>query len=417
MTSNRVADELLKWGLRHTPADGTAPNGEPASIANISADIASGKRPDLADPGLFNAIMGKSEAQMMQEELAVALDTGRSEEDRCTALDNFEMLIEQVDNANNITSMKMWQPLLSLLRDPAPKVQVAAAWIVGTAVQNNDKAQMAILAHHPLPELTDLLEQSPSPEVRSKAMYALSSLLRHNPAAVKQWQDECQGWKRVRSALLDPNMTLRRKTAFLLNGLLLQDDGTTYKSEAPLLIGGPSSDTPAQTSAAPRSASTAIAPMPGSNSTSASTTTTASSHPAPLERGPATIEAGVAHPNVAAGMQSSGLFRTLASSLLPAPSSGEDWEPIEAAGPDGDQEPRADLDYAEKASRTVLTFAERVVDHRLALDAESKALLLRVERELQGPALEATEKRYAEVGIEKEEMEAFSRRVQELTSQ
>lgn len=88
MANNRVADSLLKWGLRNSEADPTAPG----NLAAVSADIASGKRPDLADPELYNAIMGKSEAQMMQEELAAALDTMRTEQDRCTALDNFEMV-------------------------------------------------------------------------------------------------------------------------------------------------------------------------------------------------------------------------------------------------------------------------------------------------------------------------------------
>ena len=106
MSGNRIADELLKWGLRnteagdqpsstyapHAPDSSSSNNAGNSSIAAISADITSGKRPDLADPALYNAIMGKSEAQMMQEELAVAVDEGRTEQDRCTALDNFEMV-------------------------------------------------------------------------------------------------------------------------------------------------------------------------------------------------------------------------------------------------------------------------------------------------------------------------------------
>lgn len=84
MAGNKTADELLKWSLRQTD--------DPSRIAQISEDIAQGKRPDLSDPKLYDALMGKSEAQMMQEELAAALDEKRDEEDRCTALDNFEMV-------------------------------------------------------------------------------------------------------------------------------------------------------------------------------------------------------------------------------------------------------------------------------------------------------------------------------------
>ena len=58
----------------------------------IAQEVAEGRRPDLADPALYNALMGKSEAQMMKEELSAATDTTRSEQDRVQALDNFEMV-------------------------------------------------------------------------------------------------------------------------------------------------------------------------------------------------------------------------------------------------------------------------------------------------------------------------------------
>ena len=150
--SNRTADELLKWGLRNAPTneDGTS------SLTQVAADVAAGRRPDLTDPGLYDAIMGKSEAQMMQEELSVAVNAARTVEDRCTALDNFEMLVEQVDNANNMEPLGMWPPVLSLLEPHVAsdeRILVAAAWVVGTAVQNNDKAQAVALSKNALPRI------------------------------------------------------------------------------------------------------------------------------------------------------------------------------------------------------------------------------------------------------------------------
>ena len=182
MANNRTADQLLKWGLQNAPAN---PDGT-SSVTSVTEDVAAGRRPDLADPGLYDAIMGKSEAQMMQEELSVAMDTSRTVEDRCTALDNFEMLIEQVDNANNMEPMRMWPAVLSLLRAPEPAIQLAAAWVVGTAVQNNDKAQAVALRHGVLAPLMQL-HLSPYADVRSKGVYALSAMLRHYPAAVAQF--------------------------------------------------------------------------------------------------------------------------------------------------------------------------------------------------------------------------------------
>lgn len=109
-------------------------------------------------------------------------------------------LIEQIDNANNMQNLGMWPPLLSLLSSDSPRIALAAAWILGTAVQNNDKAQVAVLQHTPLPPLLALLE-STDMELRSKAMYALSGILKHNPRAVQIFE-ELDGWSKLKAALL-----------------------------------------------------------------------------------------------------------------------------------------------------------------------------------------------------------------------
>ncbi|KDN47754.1 Fes1-domain-containing protein [Tilletiaria anomala UBC 951] len=434
MTSNRTADELLKWGLRHSAgpstdgSDGAGASAEaaPSSIAAISADIAAGKRPDLSDPNLYQAIMGKSEAQMMQEELAVALDEGRREEDRCTALDNFEMLIEQVDNANNIMNMKMWPPLLTLLESPLPSIQLAAAWIVGTAVQNNDKAQMAVLSFDPLPRLLEILDGSDKAEVRSKAMYALSGILKHNPQAVKVFAEECDGWQKLQAALSDPNITLRRKTAFLICSLLLQDqaagDADQGDSATPASVAtgpSPALSNPTSGTSTP-SRATAVVP----HASSANPSSSAPSGCAPLELGPETYRAGVAHPNVSRAVKSSGLLRTLALSLLPPPSSADAWESVAACGEDGDKEARSDLDYAEKATRALFVFVERATEdarRSVALDQQDRAVLTRVRDELSGkpldPASGSYQTRWEEIGIEKEEWQAFEQRLARLFGQ
>jgi len=75
-------------------------------------------------------------------------------------LDNFEMLIEQVDNANNMEPLRMWPAVLALMNPvhTTPPTQVGAAGIVGTAVQNNDKAQAAAFSHCSLPCILALLQ-------------------------------------------------------------------------------------------------------------------------------------------------------------------------------------------------------------------------------------------------------------------
>lgn len=415
----RNADDLLKWSIAASNQEGGSAEATDASIQQIAGQITSGKRPDLSDPALYDALMGKSEAQMMREELSVALDGRRSEEDRVQALDNFEMLIESIDNANNISSMKMWEPLVALLTasNSTPSIQLATLWILGTAVQNNDKAQMAILEFAPLKPIISLLVHGADGQVRSKAMYALSGILKHNAKAVQLFTQE-DGWTALRGALLDPDVSLRRKAAFLVNTLLLQDDSATTNSST---AAASSTGTQATTG------STAVAPMPGGDLPAA-----------PLEQPPATHREGIPHPAIPPLLISSRLLSTLIVSLLPASMQAE--LPAEAldgidtaasAGPDGDIELRDDLDYAEKASRACLTFMDRIdeakqhgdvaafedVDH--SVRTQTKALLQALAKELHGRPIEPdadaeVTSRWQELGLQKAELDAFQAGVQAL---
>jgi len=57
-----------------------------------------------------------------------------------------------LDNANNMAVLKLWDPLLSLLKSEHSAIVTHACWIIGTAVQNNLKAQSAVSfksTHHP----------------------------------------------------------------------------------------------------------------------------------------------------------------------------------------------------------------------------------------------------------------------------
>lgn len=204
---------LLRWSIENSSTqDGTQSN-TPAV------------RKDL-DPAVIDAILGRPDAELMKEDLSVALDSSRSEDDRVDALDHLEMLVEQIDNANDLKKLNMWEPLHSLLTsDTSPlTVKVQALWVIGTALQNNPSAQDAYLALNPLPTLVSFLVSSPysTLQTRSKAIYTLSGLLKHNAPAVKELgSSDVEGWARLRDSLQDPDITVRRKTLFLLNTLLL----------------------------------------------------------------------------------------------------------------------------------------------------------------------------------------------------
>ena len=71
---------LLRWSIENsTPydSDPNAPRPPPRS--------------DLT-PGIIDAILGKPDAELMKEDMAVALDAEQSEERRLEALDHLEMV-------------------------------------------------------------------------------------------------------------------------------------------------------------------------------------------------------------------------------------------------------------------------------------------------------------------------------------
>lgn len=71
-------ESLLRWSIANsTPGDA---NREPPQ-----------PRTDL-DPGIIDAILGKSDAELMKEALTIAVDEKRDEDERVQALDDFEMV-------------------------------------------------------------------------------------------------------------------------------------------------------------------------------------------------------------------------------------------------------------------------------------------------------------------------------------
>ncbi|KAJ7092467.1 nucleotide exchange factor Fes1-domain-containing protein [Mycena belliarum] len=218
-------ESLLRWGIENSTPQTDATNG-----SNPPAP-----RQDL-DPAIIDMILGKSDAEQMKEDMAVAVDDSQSEAARIDALDHFEMLIEQIDNANNIEKLKMWSPLQDLITTaPTSAIKMQALWVIGTALQNNPAAQDAYFAYDPLPVLAGFLTPSPSStaQTRSKAIYAMSGLLKHNIRAVAALsRPDVDGWGKLSHALQDPDLGIRRKAIFLLSTLLIPNDASPSASSS-----------------------------------------------------------------------------------------------------------------------------------------------------------------------------------------
>lgn len=121
----------------------------------------------------------------MKEAMTAIQDPEVSLEDKLVAFDNFEMMIEQLDNANNIENLKLWEPLIAQLSSPESQLRLMAAWCCGTAVQNNPKSQAAFFNAGGMPKIVDLALKDGAADVRKKAVYAISSAVRNSPPSLK----------------------------------------------------------------------------------------------------------------------------------------------------------------------------------------------------------------------------------------
>lgn len=90
----------------------------------------------------------------MKQSIAAIVSPEISLYNKLIAFDNLEQLIENIDNANNLESLGLWTPLIELLHNEDKDLRRMAAWCVGTAVQNNGKAQERVcgscLSHLPI---------------------------------------------------------------------------------------------------------------------------------------------------------------------------------------------------------------------------------------------------------------------------
>lgn len=127
-------NKLLKWSVQNSPQQ----NADGTTTAPPSAD----KAARTLTPDMLNALFGgPSEADLMKAAMEVLHSDESDLENKLIAFDNFEQLIESIDNANNLEPLGLWTPLVQLLQHEDADMRRMAAWCVGTAVQNNQKAQ------------------------------------------------------------------------------------------------------------------------------------------------------------------------------------------------------------------------------------------------------------------------------------
>ncbi|KAK9369033.1 armadillo-type protein [Lipomyces kononenkoae] len=222
-------EKLLKWSLENSQNAGIDPNSQ--------------QRQKAPDPEVLAQLFGQpDDAQLMRAAMETILDPNLDLEAKETAFDNLEMLVENLDNANNLESLGLWEPLIEQLANESPVLRKMACWVIGTAVQNNPKSQAALLMYpKAIPYLTNLAAKDPSKEVRLKAMYSLSSAIRNHASGYESFKN-AEGWQVLASIirqatqinnpddqtdipdsqrhLHESDEDIRRRSIFLLAGIL-----------------------------------------------------------------------------------------------------------------------------------------------------------------------------------------------------
>lgn len=156
---------------------------------------------------------------------------------RITAFDNLELLVEQIDNATNLEILKLWPPLLSLLSSSSsssssePEIRRYAAWTIGTAVQNNPKAQLHLYQYQGIKRLIESLKNDVY-TVRTKVLYALGSELNNFPKGMEQFSLN-EGWKVLRRSIeeVDEGTECQRRVAFFIAHYLGEESCETKEIE------------------------------------------------------------------------------------------------------------------------------------------------------------------------------------------
>ncbi len=128
-------NQLLKWSIENSETT----RDDPAASTDPKAKRSSGR--DLSQEAIKSLMGGPSDAELMKLSMAAIKSPDVSLDNKLVAFDNFEQLIEIVDNANNLESLALWTPLVAELSNAEAEIRRMAAWCVGTAVQNNIKSQ------------------------------------------------------------------------------------------------------------------------------------------------------------------------------------------------------------------------------------------------------------------------------------
>lgn len=172
-------DKLLQWSIAQQ-------SGDKEAIEKIGA-------PD--EKLLLQLFGAPDEPALMKQAITVISNPEAKLEDKEVAFDNFEMLIENLDNANNIENIKLWPPIIAQLLVPETSLRTYAASVIATAVQNNPSSQEAFIKYDGLEKLITICKEPTTPSsLLVKSLFAISCVIRNFDAGYELFATN-GGWE------------------------------------------------------------------------------------------------------------------------------------------------------------------------------------------------------------------------------
>ncbi|KAF3617292.1 hypothetical protein FXO38_19945 [Capsicum annuum] len=205
-------DGLLKWSLSH--ADGTNPPPR-----NLSEEDRKWFMEAMQAQTVDVVKRMKEITLVMQTPEQVLESQGVTSQDIEDMLDELQEHVESIDIANDLHSIGGLVPLLGYLKNSHANIRAKAAEVVSTIVQNNPRSQQLVMEANGLEPLLSNFTSDPNVTARTKALGAISSLIRHNKPGIAAFR-LANGYAALRDALSSESLRFQRKALNLIHYLL-----------------------------------------------------------------------------------------------------------------------------------------------------------------------------------------------------
>lgn len=204
-------DGLLKWSIAHS--DGTG------SARNLSEEDRRWFMEAMQAQTVDVVKRMKEITLVMQAPDDVLEEQGVTATDIEDLLDELQEHVEAIDMANDLHSIGGLPPLLNFLKNSHANIRAKAAEVITTIVQNNPRSQQLVMEASGLEPLFANFTSDPDVTVRTKALGAISSLIRHNKPGIAAFR-LANGYAALRDALSSENVRFQRKALNLIQYLL-----------------------------------------------------------------------------------------------------------------------------------------------------------------------------------------------------